>query len=77
MITAEQAKALTPGTKVWMLVSDRGGGTWSEWVVYQPEAKDRWDDDPTILNYIISPRFGIKGYIFSNRLDYYSLTRRA
>lgn len=76
MITADQAKNLAPGTKVWLQTYTIGGGVWSEWIVYEPEPQHRWDSDPTILNYIFDPYSGLKGYLLSDQLYKYSLTRR-
>lgn len=76
MITAEQARSLKPGDKVWVQSYTIGGGFWSVWEVYEPAPEHRWDSDPTILNYIRDPYSGLPSYLISDQLYKYSLTRR-
>lgn len=75
-MTEEQARNLKPGTKVWMQTYTYGGSYWTEWTVYMPTPEQRWDSDPTVLNYIFDPASGLIGYIFSHRLHMYSLKKQ-
>lgn len=72
MLNQDFARELTPGTRVWSQVYVSGQVQVFEWEVYKPEPMQRWDFDPSIVNYIRSVNNPeIHSFIFLNSLQFF------
>jgi hypothetical protein len=74
MITLEQAQALQSGDVVWLMSYQSGQVSYTELLVYEPDADALWQDR-SIVKYLRSANFGVPTYIFRENLDAFTLER--